>query len=1092
MGRSAVSLKTVLFILIAIAASSVAATAVVYRDGPVDRVQDTDIRASLLLKKDTRELVAFSAITESRRFSDLVYDLDVTGPVKTVLPWAESVKIDPQGAYSFTWRIRLSFDALFSLEVTEPGADYSLKVISSRGLPLYTKTNSLTLPGERLNLPPGIYILEASSEGPLDFFKVEFTPAGKIFVEGPSGGNNPKKINLRIDPREARDFERLLAIARGSGDAGIVNMPGGRVRGTLFDGHDRVLGDVRVGLSGRTREHLEWFPSVDLRLSGGRSYLGMPSFKLYRLDTKSGIYEFVFMSVLEEMGFFVPRHELVELYVNTRRVGVYLLMENFSPATFTARRTSEGDVVGVDAKKFFFDYPYGAELDSRYLYKVKETGYERPGPAFFFSGDFLRRLDRSLLSKYLAFASVYYSAHGVGVDDLRFYHDPAANAFSPVPRDLNPGLWKIPDGYISYLTHAGWTMNNPQYTVWPLKGLYGNDHEFDRKRGVLSNMPAATGLSDMHPALVSFVSTAEGLSLAESWLRYFVTDNALREKILSRTMNTLESVLALDKGNPLLEEQFSRVKAQGVESLKALGEGGGLKRPGGGYYRGSSRLSDGTASPGFFSPSPFITDEKEFMEGLEEIRLVEERILGIISEKGIRLPEGAFSESPPGDGMNKPAPLKIKNDLHAQDVERDEKYDNVATSLGTLLMDSDTALLIFLVRNAQRAGPPYRVVMRDGVGAYEPLIDAPFRLDEASGAEKVTLDEILENRFAGGEDLRLLVFELTLGKDPLFYRLKTAGPGWFLFPPYMYLPARSTGVLAEGRKIPEGMVEAGDGFHIPEGAVVRLEGDIFLDDAQKGLFVHEGATVIMAPGSSLRVTGALHVSGTEKRPVRFLGEAEGASWKGIYVGGGGGGGGDRIKVVLKNAEFEGFGQFPRTEVSDLRLNGGITFYNADVYMEGVRIRGARGEDAINIIKSAARIRDTEITGSLSDAVDLDFSEAHIEGLRVMNTGGDGLDVSNSLVVCEGSLFENSRDKGLSVGEMSRVTVSGSVFRGNSMGIANKDQSVLEVRDTVFEANGVAVAEFIKKPYFGRPSSTLEGVSYKENKDRYKWLGFYSY
>jgi len=61
-----------------------------------------------------------------------------------------------------------------------------------------------------------------------------------------------------------------------------------------------------------------------------------------------------------------------------------------------------------------------------------------------------------------------------------------------------------------------------------------------------------------------------------------------------------------------------------------------------------------------------------------------------------------------------------------------------------------------------------------------------------------------------------------------------------------------------------------------------------------------------------------------------------------------------------------------------------------------------------------------------------------------------------------------------------------------MGIANKDQSVLEVRDTVFEANGVAVAEFIKKPYFGRPSSTLEGVSYKENKDRYKWLGFYSY
>ena len=30
--------------------------------------------------------------------------------------------------------------------------------------------------------------------------------------------------------------------------------------------------------------------------------------------------------------------------------------------------------------------------------------------------------------------------HGLGVDDLRFYSNPATGTFYPIPRDLNPGI----------------------------------------------------------------------------------------------------------------------------------------------------------------------------------------------------------------------------------------------------------------------------------------------------------------------------------------------------------------------------------------------------------------------------------------------------------------------------------------------------------------------------------------------------------------------------------------------------------------------------------------------------------------------------
>ena len=154
--------------------------------------------------------------------------------------------------------------------------------------------------------------------------------------------------------------------------------------------------DAGIALSGRTPVHLEGFPSLDVKIKGGLSFKGFSTFKLYKLSTKSGLSDFVFLSIFRDMGLFVPRQELVKLYVNNEFKGVYILMETFSAELFTNQKRLEGDVVGVDSDKMFFDYPYGATLKNRYFHRLKEPGKKRRIRDSFFQMIFWRGSTRTI------------------------------------------------------------------------------------------------------------------------------------------------------------------------------------------------------------------------------------------------------------------------------------------------------------------------------------------------------------------------------------------------------------------------------------------------------------------------------------------------------------------------------------------------------------------------------------------------------------------------------------------------------------------------------------------------------------------------
>ena len=79
------------------------------------------------------------------------------------------------------------------------------------------------------------------------------------------------------------------------------------------------------------------------------------------------------------------------------------------------------------------------------------------------------------------------------------------------------------------------------------------------------------------------------------------------------------------------------------------------------------------------------------------------------------------------------------------------------------------------------------------------------------------------------------------------------------------------------------------------------------------------------------------------------------------------------------------------EDSALTLTGGVTFYEADVLLQDVRILGSIAEDALNIVRSRFELSNVEISDTSSDALDSDFSNGTLRNVAFERVGGDALD-----------------------------------------------------------------------------------------------------
>jgi hypothetical protein len=757
----------------AIAAASIFATVIYHKFGAPKKLIDTAIRTSLLQDKDYQ--IAFDSYqpTNSVTYSNIIYDFDVRSPSTLKLPWADLVTESPGGGYNFVWRFKLSFPARFSVEtLTGVAGEYSVELTARDGSARYKKANGITLPEERVDLEPGIFLLKVSSMVALDSLALNFSQREGVPLETthPRERSKVSSIYLKLDARAMDALDRFVELALQSTKAAVIKMPGGRVAGALLPGDGQGEIEARIGLSGRTREHMEGFPSIDVKIKGGKAFSGLSSFKLYRLETKSGLYDMVFLSVLKDMGFFVPRQELVKLHVNGEFKGLYIQMETYNPELFTAQKRLEGDVVGVSTDKMFFDYPYGATLESRYFHRPADTSYKKRGTRFFLSGDFVKALDADSVAKYLSMSAIYALTHGLGVDDLRFYFDPATGSFQPIPRDLNPGAWATVKLNRAYLTHFAWWVDSPMYTIWPLKRLRDYDYGFDRSKDLFlgdRDDSTTTGVTDMHYALSNFLSSSDNVEVVNRYLDYFSRNTAIKKKIEKRLMNAFRLGIAAEPRNEFLRIQLAYIGKYGTyfhgNVAKVHLKKEGLKFSDGKVaylwnIRTSERL-DSELIPSLLTPMAYQVTKDELDNLYTLTFLVEKKIFEIIEEAGISVAKKSYKKivSPIEEGKTMSMKVRAHRGLrNPSEEELEERSKNTVKYLSTMTLASDKVLVLFLVRNATDDVVDYKLKMRDSIRTVEAKVNKSFVIKKDSRWNFSTIAQIMSNQFLRGEKLRIL------------------------------------------------------------------------------------------------------------------------------------------------------------------------------------------------------------------------------------------------------------------------------------------------------------------------------------------------
>jgi len=229
-----------------------------------------------------------------------------------------------------------------------------------------------------------------------------------------------------------------------------------------------------------------------------------------------------------------------------------------------------------------------------------------------------------------------------------------------------------------------------------------------------------------------------------------------------------------------------------------------------------------------------------------------------------------------------------------------------------------------------------------------------------------------------------------------------------------------------------------------------------------GLELGPGTTLRFEPTAMLLATGPLRFVGAAEAPVvleagRGVAQ-ESVSWQGV--------------AVLRSSEPHVWEHVVVRETTGIdragwALTGGVTFRSSEVQISESLFEAARGEDALNLIRSRFAFSGLSIHDTASDAFDGDFCGGTIRGGRIEAVGGDGIDVSGSEVTVEGVRLVGIRDKALSIGEKSRVTARDLRIENVGTAAASKDGSELVLANTtVSDVHHVALMAYTKKAEYG--------------------------
>ncbi|HEY4475825.1 MAG TPA: hypothetical protein VJB92_03865 [Candidatus Paceibacterota bacterium] len=959
-------------------------------------------------------------------------------------------------------------------------------------------------PQLKAEVEPGIYFLFVAPENS-QIQSIELT-----FELEPGGTSSSypktlKRLNINLSGESLKALKDLTEKA--ASEEYRYYPPANRVQGEIESGAS-VKTLAGIGLSGRTPEHFKFPPSLDVKIESGPLFLGMKHFKLYRIETKSGLYDFIHHEALFDLGLLSAREDLVRVFLNGDDQGVYYLEETYGGAYLENLFILDGNILGYDADAFFINYPRGmqfklqqyyskAGLPSKLSTAVTNLEYELS------SQKFIERVDKEDFSKLLAYCAVFACAHGLGIDDLRFYENPRTSVFRPIVRDLNPGEAidsnNAFDALKAFLSHGSFWLTHRPASGYPLLAL--RDSKFSKNAPIVST-DESIAFWDVHPAAVAFLSNPENWERFWHWLRAFSSSDFWEQALNRRIVNL--AVISELKNHDLIGGQIQDAQGGKIlslrESVRALTASPEIWI---GENEDNFELVNLNPYPIFFS---LAKDTQVFLAGSYTLPLV--RSGGFSSQSGVvnieleqalnkvlsadvpTVLKSAVEFPKNAARPNLEATLEeqgfsvLKGELRFDSEKEGPGYEKAFQALLTPIFESqenNEAVLGYILRNRGADEDLNQIVLRSDGRKVKPFLAKKIE----SGDQDYDLNQLnVVNRiFESEEKIYLIAFKLKLNGSPQKYRIEASPDVQIYDAEFNLLPAyrdemfiapssevRKYFNLNEDRKIltlkvPNTTIE--ESVRLPDNFALRLKA---------------GEQMVLAPRICLELKGGLQIEGTKDKPVRVSSSDKNGGI--VFVNK------ESAEVNIKNAKFLNLGYAPTMPCFGKELLGGITFYNSRISMNGVFVTGSNSEDAINFVDSEAIIDGATVENSAGDAFDFDFGVAKISNSEFRNNKNDNIDLSGTYFEGLNLTLISAGDKGISFGERSRAKLFGVKFEKNDMGLALKDESVADLQKCEFIGNRIGIANYIKKPQYVSGIINAPNCFFSANGESVSDLGYF--
>ena len=162
--------------------------------------------------------------------------------------------------------------------------------------------------------------------------------------------------------------------------------------------------------------------------------------------------------------------------------------------------------------------------------------------------------------------------------------------------------------------------------------------------------------------------------------------------------------------------------------------------------------------------------------------------------------------------------------------------------------------------------------------------------------------------------------------------------------------------------------------------------------------------------------------------------------------------------------------------------GGINFVKSEISLKNTILENSKSEDSLNLINSAAKLKNVKFKNTQSDALDIDSGNIEFENISCINIGNDCIDFSNSIV--KGNIFfaEKIGDKSLSIGENSQVNINNLNIINSEIGVAVKDNSIAVLENINLSNTTLPVAVFVKKKEYGPAKLEIKNFNLNQSNE----------